>query len=65
MKTDKINHFNNNSKLKVTLDASVPVKDERPIARLHKLFQGFKQQYGQKGAVKRWMKYLSTRLQRL
>lgn len=40
-------------KLKITLDTSVPVKDERPIARLYELFQGFKQQYGPKGAVKK------------
>lgn len=40
-------------KLKITLDTSVPVKDERPIARLYELFQGFKQQYSPKGAVKK------------
>jgi len=40
-------------RLRITLDETVPVKDERPIARLHKLFQGFRQQYSRKGAVKR------------
>lgn len=39
--------------LRVTLDTSSIVTDERPIARLHSLFQGFKQTYGPKGDVRR------------
>ena len=53
MKPHKINDSINKTKLRITLDTSVPVKDERPIARLYSLFQGFKQQYGPKGAVKK------------
>lgn len=53
MNQNKNNKIQPQTKLKITLDQSVPVKDERPIARLHKLFQGFKQMYGQKGAVNR------------
>lgn len=53
MNQNKNNKIHSQSKLRVTLDESVPVKDERPIARLHKLFQGFKQQYSSKGAVKK------------
>ena len=51
MKPHKIH--SQHKKLKITLDETVPVKDERPIARLYKLFQGFKQQYSPKGAVKK------------
>lgn len=53
MNTHEINKILSQPKIRVTLDAAVPVKDERPIARLHKLFQGFKQRYSPKGAVKR------------
>lgn len=53
MNQHKNNNFIHKPKLRITLDESVPVKDERPIARLHKLFQGFKQRYSPKGAVKR------------
>lgn len=53
MNQHKNNKIHSQTKFRITLDESVPVKDERPIARLHKLFQGFKQQYSPKGAVKR------------
>lgn len=53
MNTHENNKILSQPKIRVTLDKSVPVKDERPIARFYKLFQGFKQMYGQKGAVKR------------
>lgn len=53
MNHNKTNKILSQPKIRVTLDASVPVKDERPIARFYKLFQGFKQMYGQKGAVNR------------
>lgn len=54
MNPNKNNKIHSQRKpLRITLDESAPVKDERPIARLHKLFQGFKQQYGPKGALKR------------
>ncbi|MBS4034359.1 MAG: hypothetical protein KGZ85_07850 [Ignavibacterium sp.] len=39
--------------LKVTLDTSSIVTEERPVTRLHHLFQGFKQTYGPKGDVRR------------
>lgn len=39
--------------LPVTLDTSSIVTEERPVARLHHLFQGFKQTYGPKGDVRR------------
>ncbi len=53
MNQHKNNKILSQQKLKITLDESVPVREERPIARLHKLFQGFKQQYSSKGVVKR------------
>ncbi len=39
---------------RITLDtsAAVPVRDQRPIARLYKLFSCFNAQYG-KGAIKK------------
>lgn len=53
MTQTKNNKIYSQPKLKITLDESIPVKGERPIARLHKIFQGFKQQYSSKGVVKR------------
>lgn len=53
MKTHENNKILSQPKtLRITLDKSVPVKDERPIARLYQLFSCFNKQYG-KGAVKR------------
>lgn len=52
MNHNKINNFLDKPKIRITLDKSVPVKDERPIARLYQLFSCFNKQYG-KGAVKR------------
>lgn len=52
MTQNKINNFLDKPKIRITLDKSVRVKDQRPIARLYQLFSCFNRQYG-KGAVKR------------
>lgn len=54
MQHNKNNKIYSQSKQRITLDtgAAVPVKDQRPIARLYKLFSCFNAQYG-KGAIKK------------
>ncbi len=52
MNENKNNKFQSQSKLRITLDTSKPVKEERPIARLHSLFSQFNKQFG-KGALRK------------
>lgn len=52
MTQTKNNKVSSQTKLRITLDTSKPVKDERPIARLYGLFSQFNKQYS-KGAVRK------------